>query len=229
MFEKMIKSLVDRDVQKVLRELDSQVLAKSLKGVDTEIQEIFFRNMSDRAITLIKEEMEYMGPIHQKDIEECQKQILDITNKLIEMGEVVPGEGSKKVSREVDYEKVIGISKDELIKLLSKKYDFSPESYKDIVRVCTILSELARKSGLLQLDDLIQYVEEDIFKKGLTYVIDGTDPEYINAMLNQYINTFIENSRKKLEMFADGLLSIQAGENPRILKEKLELHLGYEI
>lgn len=81
--------LDDRAIQKVLREVDTAELAKALRGVDTEVQDKIFRNMSKRASQLLKEEMEYMGPIRIKDVEETQQKIVSIIRKLEDSGEIV--------------------------------------------------------------------------------------------------------------------------------------------
>jgi len=79
----------DRSIQKVLREVDSTELAKALKSVDSDVQDKIFRNMSKRASQLLKEDMEYMGPIRMKDVEEAQQKIVTIIRKLEEQGEIV--------------------------------------------------------------------------------------------------------------------------------------------
>ncbi|TVR57105.1 MAG: flagellar motor switch protein FliG [Spirochaetaceae bacterium] len=84
-----IVMLDDRAIQKVMREVDQQELAKALRSVDTEVQDKIFRNMSKRAATLLKEDMEYMGPIRMKDVEESQQKIVSIIRKLEEQGEIV--------------------------------------------------------------------------------------------------------------------------------------------
>ncbi|TVQ26677.1 MAG: flagellar motor switch protein FliG [Spirochaetaceae bacterium] len=84
-----IVMLDDRAIQKVMREVDTSELAKALKSVDTEVQDKIFRNMSKRASTLLKEDMEYMGPIRMKDVEESQQKIVSIIRKLEEQGEIV--------------------------------------------------------------------------------------------------------------------------------------------
>ena len=84
-----IVMLDDRAIQKVMREVDTTELAKALKSVDTEVQDKIFRNMSKRAATLLKEDMEYMGPIRMKDVEESQQKIVSIIRKLEEQGEIV--------------------------------------------------------------------------------------------------------------------------------------------
>jgi flagellar motor switch protein FliG len=81
--------LGDRDIQKVLREVDSQELAKALKSVDTEVQDKIFKNMSKRAAGMLKEDMEFMGPIRLKDVEEAQQKIVSIIRHLEDNGEVV--------------------------------------------------------------------------------------------------------------------------------------------
>jgi flagellar motor switch protein FliG len=81
--------LDDRAIQKVLREVDTAELAKALKAVDSEVQDKIYRNMSKRAATLLKEDMEYMGPVRLKDVEEAQQKIVSIIRKLEEQGEIV--------------------------------------------------------------------------------------------------------------------------------------------
>jgi flagellar motor switch protein FliG len=73
----------------VLREVDSQELSKALKSVDTEVQDKIFRNMSKRAAQMLKEDMEYMGPIRLKDVEESQQKIVSIIRHLEDTGEIV--------------------------------------------------------------------------------------------------------------------------------------------
>lgn len=84
-----IVMLDDKAIQKVLREVDTQELAKALKAVDAEVQDKIFRNMSKRAASILKEEMEYMGPIRRKDVEESQQKIVSIIRKLEEAGEII--------------------------------------------------------------------------------------------------------------------------------------------
>ena len=84
-----IVMLDDRAIQKVMREVDTAELAKALKAVDSEVQDKIFRNMSKRAAALLKDDMEYMGPIRMKDVEESQQKIVSIIRKLEEQGEIV--------------------------------------------------------------------------------------------------------------------------------------------
>ncbi len=87
--------LDDRAIQKVLREVDTSELAKALKAVDTEVQDKIFRNMSKRAASLLKEDMEFMGPIRLRDVEEAQQKIVNIIRKLEDAGEIVVARGGE--------------------------------------------------------------------------------------------------------------------------------------
>ena len=84
-----IVMLDDRAIQKVLRDVDQQELAKALKSVDTEVQDKIFRNMSKRAASMLKEDMEFMGPVRLKDVEEAQQKIVSIIRRLEDNGDIV--------------------------------------------------------------------------------------------------------------------------------------------
>ncbi len=81
--------LDDRAVQKVMREIDNTDLAKALKSVDSEVQEKIFKNMSKRAGQLLRKDMDFMGPVRLKDVEDSQQKIVNIIRILEEQGEIV--------------------------------------------------------------------------------------------------------------------------------------------
>lgn len=85
--------LDDRSIQRVLREVDTNDLAKALKGVDADVQEKIFRNMSKRASSLLKEDMDFMGPLRLRDVEESQQKIVNIIRKLEESGDIIVARG----------------------------------------------------------------------------------------------------------------------------------------
>jgi len=85
----IITKLDDRAVQKMLREVDQQELAKALKGADVEIQEKIFRNMSRRAAIMLKEDMEFMGPVRVADINDSRDKIIKTILNLEANGDIV--------------------------------------------------------------------------------------------------------------------------------------------
>ncbi|MBN1412817.1 MAG: flagellar motor switch protein FliG [Spirochaetales bacterium] len=88
LFEDLLK-LDDRAVQKMLREVDTSVLAMALKGASGDIQDKIFRNMSKRAAVILKEDMAFIGPARLSDVEEMQSRIVNIVRKLEEQGEII--------------------------------------------------------------------------------------------------------------------------------------------
>jgi flagellar motor switch protein FliG len=79
----------DKGIQAVLKEVDNDELALALKTASEELQAKIFSNMSERAATLIKEDMQYMGPVRVSDVEASQQRIVDIVRRLEEAGEVI--------------------------------------------------------------------------------------------------------------------------------------------
>ncbi|MCR5797221.1 flagellar motor switch protein FliG [Eubacterium xylanophilum] len=84
-----ILMLDDRSVQRVLREVENGELAIALKGSNEEVQSLIFNNMSTRLAAMIKEDMEYMGPVRLKDVEEAQQKIVNVIRRLEDSAEIV--------------------------------------------------------------------------------------------------------------------------------------------
>ncbi len=84
-----IVMLDDRSVQKILREVDAQELAKALKGTEAAVEEKIKKNMSTRAWQMLKEDIDFMGPVRVKDVEEVQQKIVSIIRRLEDCGEIV--------------------------------------------------------------------------------------------------------------------------------------------
>ena len=85
--------LEDRAIQRVLREVDNNDLAVSLKSANEQVQTAIFNNLSKRLAVMIKEDMEFMGPVRMKDVEEAQQKIVNIIRKLEDAGEIVISRG----------------------------------------------------------------------------------------------------------------------------------------
>lgn len=85
--------LDDRAIQRVLRDVDNNDLAMALKSANEQVQSAIFNNMSKRLAVMIKEDMEFMGPVRMKDVEEAQQKIVNIIRKLEDSGEIVISRG----------------------------------------------------------------------------------------------------------------------------------------
>lgn len=79
----------DAGIQKALREVESKDLALALKAASEDVTEKIFKNMSERAREMIKEEIEFMGPVRMRNVEEAQQKVVAVIRRLEESGDVV--------------------------------------------------------------------------------------------------------------------------------------------
>ncbi len=86
----------DRGVAEILKRVDKKTLAIALKGANEELKNKFFRNMSQRAVEMLKEEMEYMGPVRVRDVEKAQHEIVEVVRQLEEEGVISIGAGGEE-------------------------------------------------------------------------------------------------------------------------------------
>ncbi len=90
-----ILTLDNRSVQRTLREVDNQDLTMALKGASEEVKNRIFKNVSSRAAEMLKENMEYMGPVRLREVEEAQQRVVAIIRQLDETGEIIISRGGE--------------------------------------------------------------------------------------------------------------------------------------
>jgi len=88
-----ILTMDNRSVQRTLREVDNQDLTMALKGASEEVKKKIFSNMSKRQAEMVNEDMQYMGPVRLRDVEEAQQKIVNIIRKLEDAGEIIISRG----------------------------------------------------------------------------------------------------------------------------------------
>lgn len=88
-----IVTLDNRSIQRFLREVDNNDLILALKGASEEVSRVIFANMSKRLQDMIKEDMEYLGPVRLRDVENAQQRIVNIIRQLEEAGEIIISRG----------------------------------------------------------------------------------------------------------------------------------------
>jgi flagellar motor switch protein FliG len=84
-----IKLVNDKGIQSVLKEIENDELSLALKTASEQLQQKIFTNMSERAASMVKEDMEFMGPVRVSDVEAAQQRIVDIVRRLEESGDVM--------------------------------------------------------------------------------------------------------------------------------------------
>ncbi|MDQ0299130.1 flagellar motor switch protein FliG [Salibacterium salarium] len=88
-----IVTLDNRSIQRVIRDVENEDLQLSLKVSSDEVKELVFNNMSQRMSETFQEEMEFMGPVRLRDVEESQTRIVAVIRRLEEAGEIVISRG----------------------------------------------------------------------------------------------------------------------------------------
>jgi flagellar motor switch protein FliG len=94
-FEDIVQ-LDDRAIQAILKEVDVKEIAIALKGVNSEVQNKIYKNMSERAVGMLKEEMEFMGPVRLRVVEESQQKVVAVIRRLEEAGELQISRGGEE-------------------------------------------------------------------------------------------------------------------------------------
>jgi flagellar motor switch protein FliG len=92
-----IAKLSDRDIQNLLKNVESSQWAMALKGASDELKDKILKNMSKRAADLLKEEMDYLGPVRLSNVEQMQQQIVDVVRRLEDMGEITTHAAEEEV------------------------------------------------------------------------------------------------------------------------------------
>jgi flagellar motor switch protein FliG len=88
-----IITLDSRSIQRVIREVENGDWALALKSANEEVQKSIFVNMSKRLAEMIREDMDYMGPVRLRDVEEAQQKVVNVIRKLEDAGEIVISRG----------------------------------------------------------------------------------------------------------------------------------------
>jgi len=90
-----IATLDDQAIREVLQRVDKKTIAQALKGATEQQQNQFYRNMSSRAVEMMQEEIEIMGPVKMRDVHSAQQKIVEVVRKLEEDGLITIGGGGE--------------------------------------------------------------------------------------------------------------------------------------
>ena len=93
-FEDIVK-FSSKDVQTLLKNVESSQLAMALKGASEDLKQKILGNMSVRASEMLREEMEYLGPVRLSAVEQVQQQIVDVVRRLEDAGEITVNAGEE--------------------------------------------------------------------------------------------------------------------------------------
>ena len=216
-FDKL-KNLPDRAMQRVLREVDASQVSHALSGADDATRERVMRNMSKRAAAIIKETMDGLGSVAENRIETAMNDVIVIYQKLVDNGDIAAIGTEAAESNE-------STKRPSPIEIIKQKGS-SGFSTEDLVALFPEISSKSRAHGLLSLESDVEGIEDKIIHKGLQLVIDGTDPEYVESITRSMLEKELQLMRTKYEAAIDSILSVQMGDSPLLIREKLEARLA---
>lgn len=93
-FENIVQ-IDDRSMQKVLRRVDNKTLSLALKGTPSDVSNKVMKNLSQKAAELLKEDMAVLGPVRIRDVEQAQREVVNIIRQLEDQGELVLSRGER--------------------------------------------------------------------------------------------------------------------------------------
>ena len=208
------KFLVDtpkyfRITQRAFRELDEQVLAMALAALPQSVRDYMYKNVSGNTAEILKEDV----ALFEANASEEQKQaavetvyaVYEWVAEELKDFEPAPRSASKPAKNPEEI----------AIRLATKQ---------EIVESIVAIAELARAQGLLALEEV--HSDNPYFQLGLQLVVDGTDPEIVHAILERTKTTRIRELEENLTMMMEGLESLQAGDNPRLIEARLKAFLA---
>ena len=217
-----IPKLTDREIQMTLREVDGKVVSRALVGAPQRLKSRIFGNMSKRIGTFIKEEMEFAGSVPPQDVEQAQMRITEALRKLQKAGQITWPNARKAVpKRERGLGKQYLATKRETIALVKRPlHDLSLD---EVNRTFYGLAEIARREGILALEGAVRHAGEKFLAAGIRLATDGTEPELIQTILQTWMESLLHEQKVKYRKTLEGIMSIQSGDNPRIVEQKLRV------
>ena len=217
-----LAKMTDREIQVLLRQVDQKDLVVSLKETTKAVRDKVLGNMSQRVRGFISEEVEFLGPMPSAEIKEVQGRIVKLVESLGEQGLVaLPGSGtpSKKAPKKRP-SKALREKEKRQAQLAGKSLDQC--SLEEINELFTRLAEKARRQGILALEE--NCGDMDAFaKSALLLAVDGTEPALICDLLQTWMRSLLHEHEVKYRKVIEGMMAIQAGDNPRIVEHKLSV------
>ena len=213
--------LTDREIQMVLREVDTKDLAVALEGANEELKGRMFDNMSERVGTLIREEVAFSSHA-MRDVEAIQLRIVETVMQLREAGQLTWPRPAKKTPRRKPKLGKAYLAAKRATRTIVKR-PLGDLSFDEINRMFVGLAEVARREGILALDKMIQGAGDEFLAEAVRLAVDGTEPELVQAILSTWMESLLHEQEVKYRKALEGIMSIQSGDNPRIIGQKLNV------
>lgn len=184
-------------IQKSLRDIDAEVLVSALHGMDEGEREMIYRNMSERARTMIKVDLEATAGTPTATVKAACEFFLGLLEK----------HRASYVEPPPEPEGPPGI-------------DLS--SNQTIIASLTELSRFALRKGLLALETAGDGVQDPLFRKGLVMLMEGWDPLLLRSIMDNYKASYLRGMETRLDLLITGIESIASKDSPFVTEQKLK-------
>lgn len=193
----------DLVVQRALGDIDTNVLATSLVDLPSNVQAIFYRNMSKRAVELVVEQIGDKHGTHPSKIRAAQELLTELLQK---HATLVAGE-EPPTGKDILPDIVVD----------------SPEA---ILSSFCKLADYVRKHGFLPLEKLESSITHPLMRMGIEFLVDGTDPLMIRSILEKYQETYLQQAKVILNMIVEGIDSLAEKNLPQLVEVKLRAYMA---
>ena len=224
----VLAHLTDREAQIFMREVDQKDLVVGLSGASEVVRDKFLNNMSVRVRTFIREEIEYLDPLDEEEVNSVQLRMIAQVVQLSEQGHIhwppqLPSR-RKKGAGAAKKEKPDKVAQEQAARIArtggKKLHELS---YEEINQLFVDLAETARREGILAMEKAGNTMADDYISMAVNLAVDGTEPALIMDMLETWKKSLLREQETKYIKVIEGIMAIQAGDNPRIIEHKLSL------
>lgn len=217
--------LTDREIQVFLREVDQKDLVVALTKTNKAVTQKCLRNMSERVRTFIQEEVDFLGALPSSDAEEVQGRIVQQVNQLVDRGQITWPPEKKKAPTPKPKSKKLGktyLAQKRHAKQTAQK-PLDQLSLNNLTALFTQFAEVARKEGILALEEMVSDKSDHYLRSGVRLAVDGTEPDLIMDILETWMESLLHEQKRKYQKVIEGIMAIQSGDNPRIVEHKLSV------
>ena len=222
-----ITRLTDREIQLMLREVDTKDLALAMINSSESLQERIFANVSARVEGMIRELMDSLEPVAEDRITRTRGDIIQIIQNLIEKGNISwPPSLGKPPGKELSPE-YLAMKKDLLDQF--QNTSISNLNFDKLTETIVNLASVARFEGVLKLQDFHKQAQDhsggknEFFELGLRLIIDGFATHLVDDLMESKKKAFIQQYDTQLSMIKAGIISTQIGNDPGTIDQKLRV------
>ena len=189
-------------IQHTLREIDTEVLATALVGLSDVHREMFYRNVSVRVRRMCEEEVQIKsGEVSEQKVEDAKALILDV------------------LARQKDR-----VNPDEVREAVAIP-EIKLGTHEEIIDSFRALASYVRRCGFLPLQEIENQIEDPMMRKGIQFLVDGTEPLFMHALLEKYKSTLLRDAETRYDMILDGIDTLATRYLPQSVEDKLRTHI----